>query len=409
MRPRMVYSATHGSVRRARNYRVGDYVTWSWDMTTALGAGWVAMTNSEKRISAWSGSALFAGAASTASRSPSLDSIRMFPEDEATLSPGDWGLTQVVGLYSDGIGAWEAPVVPESLSVDDSTIAFVDSHSVLHGKSFGRGVLSSRFEGMFRQTTLNIVAGTAGDRRYFLGGLPRVSAAAIGRDGIFITDQSESVYFATRSEGLEVFTKIAAATPSVAGMDSIACSATGDLYIRHVGRRSVLHFAPTERTKYADIRLPNDRSPVGITAVDNVLYIADSRGTVWTYRSGHLEELCSVTTEEDGGYTLTHVIVVGDTLFVFDNRNALFKISRETGSFDVLSIPGPPNRVSACASVDDDLLVTDFHEGTLSKVVGSSLNVIARDFVNPTGIAVESTNSVLVCNFGAGNIDRVFL
>lgn len=393
----------------ATTYDVGDYVTWSWEMGTVVGEGWIASPGTMKRIPAWSGSALFAGAPSTPLRPAGLDSIRLFPEYETSLSPGDWALARVVGLYSDGIGAWETPVIPESLEVDNLSTAFVDKCNVLHAKAFGDAVVSARFDGMFCKTALNVVAGKAGDSRYFLGGLPRVSGVAVGRGGVFITDQSDTVYFGCKSKGLSVFTKVASASPGVAGMDGIACSSTGDLYVRHVGNRSILHFASQENTKYTDVRLPNDRSPTGITAIDSILYITDSRGSVWMYRDGDLRELCSVTSEEDGGYTLTHAAVIGASLFVFDNRNALFEINRETGKYTVQRVPGAANRVSSCTSVKRELLVTDFHDGTLSKFVRGTMKVVANGFVNPTGISAENSRSAFVCNFGAGTIDRVIL
>lgn len=392
-----------------RTYAAGEYVTWAWDMSVIQGAGWVGSAGGRRRTLAWGASALFAGVPSTAPRSARLDSIRLFPNDQVALTPGDWSLSQVLGIYSDGLGAWEIPVTPESLSVDKPAVAYVDQRGVLHGKSFGTATLSTRFETMFSQTTVNIAAGKAGDVRFFLGGMPRVSGVAVGREGVFVTDQSDTVYFASKSSGLTVFSRVESSPSGVVGMDGITCSTTGDLYVRHVGNRSIIHFAAGQSVKYTEIRLPDDRSSTGITTLEDVLYITDSRGTVWTYENTALHELCSVTTEEDGGYALTYAVVMGDHLLVFDNRNALFRVERRSGSFEALVVPGNANRFSACAAVDGRLLVTDFHEGTLNEYIDGTVAVLASGFVNPTGLAIEGTGTVLVAGFGAGTVDRVLL
>lgn len=393
----------------ARQFQVGEYVTWDWEMTEVSPESWVEGLSGGREY-AWTTSAFFAGRHLAKRSAPSLVEIQLRPR-EIRLRPGERAPVRVIAFYRDGPACWREDVTGraelESLNPD---VLLVTREPGLHAKNGGTTQLRARFEKHFSSAPATVAALPQGTVAEWLGGYRRMVGLLAHPDGMLVAHQSDHLLAVRPSMKVDRLAQMEVPSTAPSAIDVFAASPIGDLYIRSTWSRDLFE-VPRDGgfSRSARIATAEDRTAfMSLTwspPLDGLL-IGDSAGRIWLWRKGGRAEVWATLPLSPIGLVSTD-----DALLLVPGGGRVSGYGRLDWSARTLLVVDPPTRIfgSALLPRTDDVLLASFNEGRVYSIrkTDATTELFAEGFTNPSALAQGEDGSVFVANFGGDSISRV--
>ena len=374
-----------------QQYEAGDYVTWEWPANLgSVGETWIRGPSGEV-IQAWLGSSFFGGQSTQAQFSPRTVGLRLYPEHRVQLGVGELIPFMLEEHITDGVGQWDSlSGEGKSVTSSDEMVVFVDrGMRVLRAKGVGSATVQAQLGKHFAQTTVEVVALKPGSVLKFLGGIKHVAGVAYSEKlGLFVTNQTSTIHQVTPDGQYKKFTDVGASYLEIGGLDNIAIDENETVFVRSMAsHRSVLAIDTSNPSRLREIKLDEDRAPIAHCVCGLVLFMTDHKGRVWEYANGKLKAFCDLLTDPGGSFTLTHIAVDTNNVWVLDNRTGLYVIDRASGQVSTSARKGSANQFSSVLAMNDRLLFSDFHGGSIQSYDDGEFVEIASGLDNPNSIS----------------------
>ena len=393
------------------HYDAGVYVSWEWpEVGESLDETWIR-DPSGQIVPAWNGSTYFGGRPTQPEFSPRVTGIRLSPEGRVQLGVEESMPLMLLERWGDGIGVWESPSRSDlDVTSSDESIVFVDrKKQVVRAKQPGTAQIEVSRNAYFVQTTIDVVSLKCGSVLKILDGLKRASGVAYkSGPGLFITDGGHAIHSVSVSGELNLYTELARPYLYTPGLDNIAITDDGTLYIRSPGSRALIQISASDPKRHREVPLPDDRIPISHCTTGDSVLITDHMGRLWLFADGGLQPFVDVITPADGSHTLTHVAANPETVWVLDNRTGLYVVDRQTRRVSVGTHGGSNNQFSSMTWHRDQLYLTDFHGGKIISYQHGALTEVAAGLDLPGSITAEG-DTAFVTNMGSGGIARIIL
>lgn len=360
-----------------REFTVGEYVGWDWDMRRVASESWLEHS-SGKRQYAWTSSAFFAGAHAGMRGTSELVDLQIRPHT-VRMRPGMRGPVRLIAFFRDGPACWREDVTENaSLERLDPRVLHVTAEPTLIAKQGGSTELRARYKGRLARAAVTVAALPSGSVVEWLGGYRRLHGLLPHQDG----------------------------------MDLIASSPEGDLYMRTPWNNELLEVQRDGGfVRSSRIATAGDGTAFMCLAWStqlNGLLVGDTSATVWLWRrSEELVPWCRLPVNPVGLYPTEGALIIapggGSTV-----GYARLDWSKRTIAMVTPSTPTPLVG-SALLPRADDVLLANFNEGRLYSIrnLDGTAEVFAEGFTNPTGLAADDEGGVYVANFGGDSISYV--
>lgn len=392
-----------------QTYQVGHYVNWqSQTITEAMGAAWVREHVGGALVQVWDSSVLFDGQPLAPAHTERLTRISLEPR-RLLIRPNTRVPLRVLGHYTDGIATWTEPVDDPAVASSEDKIAHFQG-GVAYAKKPGSAVLRCLHEGCSAETSVEVAAYPRGTLTEFVTGLPPVTGVACTPKGLVVSTRGTDLW---RSDYDGAYRLVAAVPPKSVqrqGTEALAAREDGELAVRIGGVRSVLVLHQDDDYASSHLVVPDaDGVPMACVWAGAELLVAMNTGAI-----------CRVAM--DGATTLVTTVegTPVDMAAMNDAWVVLSRTSRRQPADHLWHMPieDPSNHIDLLAETQvgglggvvwtgSDLMLSDFHEGTLLQLRNGRVSTVASGLVNPAQLTVGPAGDVYVAEFGAGAVRRL--
>jgi hypothetical protein len=390
----------------ARTFQPGEYVSWDWDMTSAVPEAWVE-TSSSHREYAWTSSASFAGKHLAKRSDAHLAELHLRPT-AVRLRPGERAPVRVIAFYRDGPACWRKDVTAEAaLATSDPDVLAVAGEG-LFAKRAGSTQLFARFGGLYAMAQVTVAAITTGTVVEWFGGHRRIVGLLQQPDGLLLALQRECLLRVRPDMGVEQVASVEMPDTSSTGLDTMAADPEGNLYVRTLWDRRVLKLSRRSNfSESAVVMTADGQSAVMALAWSTQgggLLVADSRGDIQLFRAGQPampwiqlpHSAIGLAARDDTVY----VLLGGGR---FPGYGEVRGQQRAYWSVLPKNLPVAP---TALLPRKDDVLLAG-GDGRVYSVRSLRAEVFAEGFTSPQSLAEDDQGCVFVANFGGDSVSRV--
>jgi hypothetical protein len=392
-----------------RVFQVGEYVGWDWDLSRTSSESWVEGSASSREY-AWTGSGYFVGRHLAHAGRPSLVEIQLRPHD-VRLRVGERAPLRVIAFYRDGPACWREDVTERSAVESlDPGVLLVTAEPALHAKRAGSTQLRARYEGLFSTARVVVAALQQGTVVEWLGGYRRMVALLSHPDAMLVAHQADHLLAVPPSMRVERLAHLEQPDTSSSGIDVIAASPQGDLYLRTIWNREVVQL-PRAGGFTSSVRIATAEDGTAFMALAwsaqlDGLLLADSAGRIWLWKPGGPPAVWVVLPT-----TVVGLYPTDEVLIVLPGGGRVAGYGRLDWSKRTLFVVSPSPQLfgSALLPRQDDVLLASFNDGRVYSIRNSDARVelFAEGFTNPTSIAEDKERCVFVANFGGDSISRI--
>ena len=394
---------TERIVPTLRSYRVGDYVTWDWDLTQVIGERWTG--TGEDRGQVWESSALFAGVATAAAHPVRLSSLSLEPA-RLLLRPGESVPVRVMGRYTDGVGHWTDEARTATIVSADEKVAAVAKGTV-YAKRAGRVELKAKSGSHFAPAVVEVAAHPTDTVSDLLTDLPAVAGVAWANDQLIVSCRTPEL-LAVRGGKVVVVASIPRGDLLTGGTDTIAASLDGSLAVRTYGLGDALILdAASAYGRSQRLSLPDAGSVMAFAWEGLELYAALHTGAIWHVGPHSPSTLMmtlpstpvSMSWSPQGMLVMTTETNGAKHLWLVDR-------TQQSRSVDLLATVSGAN-VNNVLWARGRIYLTDFSGGRVLTLDGDRLLTIAKDLQNPSEMTVGSDGTIYVAEFGRRAVRRI--
>jgi hypothetical protein len=348
-------------------YRVGDYVSWHFDVgapggdpsgSSAVGPVWMDDGPGDVRRRLWESSALFDGQPYAPAHEPRLVRITLEPPVLA-LRPNEKAPVRVLGHYTDGFATWTEPLTGCKVTSDSEEIVHAEAGKAI-AKGHGKTAIRLTNCGLYAAATVHVAAHSTGTVTDLLTGLPPVAGIAWADNALIVSTRTDELWRLDADGRYTLAAGVPLQSPGYGGMDNIAAAENGNLIVRLVGRREVLVL--DKASGYCKSRWVSpgeDGTVMAMTWHGSDLILALHTGVIRRAKAdGNSERIAMLPR-----HPIASIDCDGDVLLVLTHAEApeLWRISLTEGN-EVTSVPVDQERFSAnvVAALNGSVYFTDF-------------------------------------------------